>query len=235
MDEWLHALDVAAGELLGLAGITAPPVDAFRMAEELQVSVVCDRTQSVRGRHKTLNGRSLVFLRPDQRPERVQWALAHEIGEVTAWRVAELVDADSLTPGFREEIANHLASRILLPSAWFFPDAERWKNDVPRLKSRYRTASHGLIALRLLDRPIPTIVTFFDQGCMSCRKTNLPATRPDLFPAETEALQRVQSERSPLSIEADFGRLDLWPIDEPGRRREILVTQFSEAALLVEG
>ncbi len=83
----------------------------------------------------------------------MQWAIAHELGECERHRVFEFLQVDprEAPPAAREAVANHLASRILLPREAFSADATACGWDLPELKSRYTTASHELIARRMLD------------------------------------------------------------------------------------
>lgn len=226
--EWDRALDETAEELLDVAGVAWPPVDAFAVAAAMKLDVVFDRTQPTRGRHKRLRGRPTVFLRPDARPERDQWALAHEIGEAVAWRVAErLGETESLPEGAREEIANRLASRILLPSRWFFADAAVLDDDLYALKHSYSTASHALIALRLLDRESPGLVTIIDNGRTCCRKSNTGGP-PPLLPEERSAAEEAHHIGRVTARDGDAFRIRAWPVHEEHWKREILWTVFSE-------
>jgi IrrE N-terminal-like domain len=227
-DVWDRALDDVVDELLDDAGVAGPPVDAFAVAAAMRLDVVFDRSQPVRGRHKRLGGRPTVFLRPDERPERNQWALAHEIGEGVAWRVAERAgEADSLPAGAREEIANRLASRILLPSQWFFPDAAVLDDDLLALKQSYATASHALIALRLLERDTPGLVTIIDNGRTNCRKSNAGCA-PPFMREEREAANEAHRAGRVACREGDAFRIRAWPVHEPQWKREILWTVFAD-------
>ena len=220
---WVSALDEVAADLLSQAGVNSPPVDALILAERLQIAVVFDADQQGRARHKRLAGASSIFLNPDDRPERLQWAAAHELGEVVAHRVAARAGAgDDLSPGLREQIANQIASRLLLPRAWFAADAQRLDGDVLELKSLYRTASHELIAWRLLDLPEPSIVTIFDRGCMTRRRSNLDGQSPPLSPMERACWRQVHHSGKPLEQSIGAVRVQGWPVHEPHWTREIL-------------
>ena len=140
----ISACDEVAEELLAEAGWSDPPVDAFQLAAELGYEIAFDARQQERGRFKRLAGRPTMFLSPDDRPERLQWAAAHEIGESAAWRVFEILDLDPelAETDFRETVAAHLASALLLPRQQFEADVVRHDGDVPALKAKYATASH---------------------------------------------------------------------------------------------
>ena len=55
-------------------------------------------------------------------------------------------------------MANNLAGRLLLPTAWFVADAAAENWDLIALKHRYATASHELIARRMLESIEPLAV-----------------------------------------------------------------------------
>lgn len=224
--EWTSALDEVAESLLSAAGISRPPVDALVVAERLRIPVVFDGTQLARGRQKQLAGRPTIFLKPDERPERLQWAAAHELGEVVAWEVIGRVYASDIeiSPRLREDVANRLASHLLLPSPWFFDDAVRLQADLLKLKSVYRTASHELIALRLLDRSEPTIITIFDQGALTRRESNGPGRPPRLHPVERDCRNEVHRTGRPVEMHEHGLHVQGWPVHELTWQREILRT-----------
>src|SRR6187402_1060876 len=158
------ACDEIAEELLAEAGWSDPPVDAFRLAAELGYEIAFDARQQARGRFKRLRGRPTMFLSPDDRPERLHWAAAHEIGESAAYRVFELLDVDPhlAETDFREKIAAQLASALLLPRRQFEGDVLRHDGDVPALKSKYATASHELILTSQLRMETLMLASIFD-------------------------------------------------------------------------
>ena len=116
-------------------------------------------------------------MRPEPRLERRQWAVAHEIGEHVAYRVFLQwgVDPRETAPKAREAVANNLAGRLLLPTAWFAADGAACGWDLLALKARYRTASHELIARRMLECRPPVIISIFDHRRISFRRSNFPA------------------------------------------------------------
>ena len=110
---WNRGLEAVAEELLEEAGVRRPPVDLFQAAKRLRIDVAFDASQRARGRHKKLAGRPAILLKPDDRPERLQWAAAHELGEVFAYRACERMglSAEDLPDGAREMTANLSATR----------------------------------------------------------------------------------------------------------------------------
>ena len=96
------------------------------------------------------------------------------------------------------------------------------------MKARYATASHELIARRMLECRPPVIISIFDHGRPSFRRSNLPGRVPPLSPAERACWQPVheynRAERTYDGLLAIQG----WPIHEEGWRREILRTEVEE-------
>lgn len=222
---WQAAIDRVVVDLLESAGVAEPPVDAIRLAATLNVTVAIVRDQPERGRMKRLAGSPSIFLRPEERPERLQWAAAHELGEAVAFRICREagVAADDLPPGGREELANEFAGRLLIPQSWL----ERVccsELALPQLKYRFTTASHELIAFRLLALGIPTVVTMCDQGRVSRRLGNRGITPPPLLPAELECLTVMRQTREPCHREIDGVAIQGWPVYEGDWRREFLRT-----------
>lgn len=225
-------------EILAEAGIDRPPVDAVVVAQHLGLIVARDGDSDVRGRFVRMRqpgraSRGTIFLADDARPERRQWAVAHEIGELAAQRVFETlgVDSEDLPASERERLANHLANSILLPYEWFRTDGATVDWDLVELKQIYKTASHELIARRMLAMTPAVIVTLFDQGKVVWRKSNVLERPPLLVPAESSTWQVAHEDGKPAQYECrelPDGLRDVrcWPVHEAGWKREILRTAF---------
>ena len=77
-EEISAAMDAAAMELLAAGGVDRPPVDAFRLAAALGITVAVDDRQRGRARYVRLSGRRArgprptILLTPEPRPERRQ-------------------------------------------------------------------------------------------------------------------------------------------------------------------
>ncbi len=232
-EELCAALDAVADEVLDEAGFEGPPVDAFAVADALRIVVAVDDRQSGRARYVRLRAfrgsrsKSSILLRSDPRAERRQWAVAHEIGEHVAWRVFGRLGVDPCEAalGARESVANQLAGRLLLPGKWFEADAlgDGW--DVLELKIRYATASHELIARRMLEFGPAVIVTVFDHGRVSFRRGNLPGRAPPPSEAELDCWRKVHRRNRPWHVEATGQKVSGWPVHEEDWRREILRTE----------
>src|SRR5207253_410891 len=132
------------------------PVDAIALAQEQLGMVVClDRDQPQRGRAQRVRGQKQIFLKPEPTVERHQWTVAHEIGEHIK---GNLLDRLRLAPEelramSGESLANLFAYHLLVPTRWFRIDAPESDYDLLKLKRRYASASHEVIAWRFLDLP----------------------------------------------------------------------------------
>ncbi|MGQ0637151.1 MAG: ImmA/IrrE family metallo-endopeptidase [Planctomycetaceae bacterium] len=218
------SVDAAAIECLKRAQISGPPVDAFKLARRLEIDVVVDAGQTSRGRLARVGGRPAIFIQPDDRLERQQWAVAHELGEALAHEACCEGAPDDLGASDREQLANLLATRLLLPADWFAHDARRLDCDLLQLKSLYETASHELIAWRLLDLHEPCVVTVFDQGRATRRRSNASDRAPPIDRRELGCWQEAHRFSRALDRRSDPLRVQAWPVHEPGWRREILRT-----------
>lgn len=243
-EELTDALEGTVAEILWETGVIEPPVDAFAIADRLGVKVATDARAVERARHVRMAAgaeslaASAVLLSPEERPERRQWAVAHEIGEWAAHRVVARLELDpfEITGTMRERCASALAGALLLPRRWFLPDGEAFDWDLPTLKSHYRTASHELIARRMLEMPSPAVITLFDHGYPVWRRGSEGLRVPPLLLAE-EACQRQAFLRG-KTAEADSDcdgagriRVRCWPVHEPGWRREIMRTELLDDGL----
>jgi hypothetical protein len=226
-----QATDSLVAELLERAGIYAPPVDAFAVADSLGIDILYDAQQAGRARIKRLAGAAAIFLQPDERPERQQWAVAHEIGESLASRLLERAfDPAGDRSELREQGANDFASRLLLPSDWFLADAEQLDADVLALKSIYRTVSHELILQGLLRLPKLALVTVFDHGRVTRRRGNGQLRPPPLLPLEQAVFREVHVSGRPCDESCEGLRVQGWPVHEPGWKRELLYSTPTEPA-----
>ena len=220
----LAVVDTVVSELLEEARIDGPPIDTFELANRLDFSVGWDDCQRGRGRCVHLKGSPgseptvAALLRSDPRPERNQWALAHEIGEQAASRVFARLDMHpaEAPPARREAVANCMAGRLLVPSAWFAEDGRLFGWDLFELKSRYATASHELIARRMLACDPPIVIGVYDHGGLTWRQSNA-GYPPPVCPDEETARHSANE----TSATASYGGVTAWPVHEPGWKREI--------------
>lgn len=230
--EFAAALDAVAEEALKQAHLAGPPVDAFRVARAMEIAVATDAHQPSRARCVRLQAHSggpqaAILVRPDPRPERLHWAAAHELGEHLALRAYRRLGLDPRIdgPATRESLANHLARRLLLPTQWFSADGNRTRWDLAALKARYTTASHELIARRMLEFELPVIVSIFDQRRLYFRRANFGRRAPALCRDELRCWRQVHRQASPGDMRAGTLWIRAWPVHEPGWKREILRTE----------
>lgn len=240
-EQFAETLDACVVEVLAVAEIAGPSVDAFLLAERLRMVVARDSAMPARGRLVRLRagcgaGCGTILLADDPRPERRHWAVAHEIGESVAYRVFDALGIDPATApvAAREQVANHLASCLLLPRRWFFEQGRAVGWDLLELKQCFRTASHELIARRMLAMSPPVIVTLFDQGRPQWRRSNTLRRVPRLTDEEKQTQRVAFDHGKPSRYEGEWlpdGVEDIrcWPVHEPSWRREIVRTELAEA------
>jgi hypothetical protein len=241
-DEFAAAVDACAAETLWEAGIVEPPVDAFALADGLGIIVARDVTLPYRGRfarlaastHDDGGGIATIVVGTADRPEREQWAVAHEVGESITHRVFDRlgVAIDESLPTARELVANRLASAFLLPRRWFAADGREFEWDLFDLKERYSTASHELIARRMLEMRPAVVITICDHGRVQWRRSNGMLRPPALLPDEKSAWREAHITGLPASatLDAETGleSVHCWPIHEEGWKREILRSEIAE-------
>jgi Zn-dependent peptidase ImmA (M78 family) len=240
-DEFAAAIDGCAAEVLWEAGVTQPPVDALAVAKRLHLIVTHDFAMPYRGRFVRLGGyddhretTGTIVVGAAERPEREQWAVAHEIGESVAYRVFERlgVSFDESLATAREQVANRLAGALLLPRRWFANDGGDLNWDLFELKGRYSTASHELIARRMLEMRQPVVITVCDQGRISWRRSNVSARAPGMLTEEREAWRMAHDtglvSNETIDGESGLERVRCWPVHETGWKRELLRSDVAE-------
>lgn len=239
-EQFAAAVEAVVEQLLLEAEWSRPPVDALQIARRLELVVARDDAMDVRARFVRLQtaggaGRGTILLGDDSRAERRQWAVAHEVGESVAQLVfGKLgVELNDLLPTAREYVANQLAAGLLLPREWLAIDGPTVDWDLVELKKIYTTASHELIARRMLQLRTPVILTLFDQGALQWRLSNAYGRPPRMSPAEIMACR--EAFETGRAAECDLGQLPIgvrrvrcWAVHEPGWRREIVRTELED-------
>jgi Zn-dependent peptidase ImmA (M78 family) len=230
-EDVIATLDRTVDNLLQAARIETPPVDAIALAQRHLGMIVClDRRQPQRGRAQRTAGRKQIFLRPEPTEERHQWTVAHEIGEHLK---SDLIERLGLEPEqtrvmMGESLANLFAYRLLVPACWFAADARTAAYDLLALRERYRTASHEVIAWRLLDLPDPCIITIVDNKHIHRRRSNAWPTRKSLEPPEQECQEYVHYYSRPRVVQEGGWTVLGWPIHQVDWKREILRSVVEE-------
>jgi Zn-dependent peptidase ImmA (M78 family) len=241
-EDIVAALEKCASNVLWEAGIAEPPIDATFLAEQIGLVVAHNDAVAYRGRLVEMAdprggaiGQGTIVVGPAERPERLQWAVAHEIGESVAYRVFETLGLrpDAAPEDAREQVANHLASCLLLPRESFAADGRRLDWNLAELKQRYATASHELIARRMLEMSPPIVVTLCDQGQVRWRRSNAGSRPPQLLPDELAVWRDAHasgemSEATPDPATTGLEKIQAWPIHEPNWKREIIRSAIAE-------
>ena len=170
-------------------------------------------------------GRDIIVVRREAWEERTQYTIAHELGE----RYAETVclrageGFDDLSSDFIESLAHRFASRLLCPQPWFDADNAIHDGDLFALKDRYETASHEVIAFRLLQLETPSVVTVIDNGRITRRRANRSGLRTkQLTPAERNTWERCRLTGRDTKTDHGPARIAAWPIWTESVRREIV-------------
>ena len=231
-EEVCATVDRVVEQLLEQAGLAEPPVDAIALAQRhLDMVVSLDRRQPQRGRAQRSGGRKQIYLRPEPTEERHQWTVAHEIGEhLKASLLERLGIAPGQTPALAgESLANLFAHRLLVPTRWLTADAPALDYDVVELKRRYRTASHEVVAWRLLDLPEPSIITIVDNGRVSRRRSNSWSVTRRLASPELECQEYVSYHSRAHRVCRDGWTVWAWAVHQADWKREVLRSVVDES------
>jgi Zn-dependent peptidase ImmA (M78 family) len=224
-EEFLAKIDSYVFELLEAAGVAEPPVDAIQLAQKhLGMTICLDKRQTSRGRAQRNGGQPGIYLKPEPSKERHQWTVAHEIGEHLKPQLLRHLGIDPAETRAMagESLANLFAHHLLAPTCWFGSDAALLEYDVLKLKERYATASHEVLALRMLDLPEPAIITIVDNDHIHRRRSNAWRVRKELEPVEREC-QRYVNYYSRPAVRCEGGwTVQGWPVHQPDWKREIL-------------
>ena len=232
-EEVHQGVDRMVEELLASAGVEGPPVDAIALAQRHLGMLVClDRRQQQRGRAQRAAGRKQIFLRPEPIEERHQWTVAHEVGEhLKSALLARLgVGPEKTRPMMGESLANLFAHRLLVPTRWLAAEARACGHDLLCLKERFRTASHEVIAWRLLDLPEPCVITIVDNDSVSRRRSNAWRVGKRLSPAEEECQRYVHEYSRPRVVCGGGWTVQGWPVHTAEWKREILRSVIDDAS-----
>jgi Zn-dependent peptidase ImmA (M78 family) len=232
-------IDHAVEELLAAADLRGPAVDAIALAQaHLGMIVSVDRGEQ-RSRTQRGQDRHHILLRPEQSTESQQWTTAHAIGEFLK---PDLLTRLGLAPeqsrAFRgESLANQFAQRLLVPTFWLVDEVRACDHDLLELKQRFRTASHEVVASRLLDLPDPCIITIIDNDHIHRRRSNAWRVRKELAGPEREVQRYVSQYSRPQSVREAGWNVQGWPIHQIDWKREILrsVVDDEEALALAFG
>ncbi|HOP77702.1 MAG: ImmA/IrrE family metallo-endopeptidase [Thermogutta sp.] len=210
---------------------TEYPDDMFRLADRLGMEIIVDGGESHRARclriQRGEKSQWLLIVRDEPRWERMQWAIAHELGESLAGQAIMKLgwDVEDLQPVHREWLANEIAKRLLLPFPEFLSEGAALEWDLYRLKEQYPNASHEVIARRMLDAPRPIVITIFDNGRLYWRKSNSLIASPPLTQQEKACWRAAHETGQSVRYQNAVESIVCWTIHENGWQREILRTE----------
>ncbi len=222
-DDIAGMVEEEARALLERLGVKGPPIDAFALAEALNLSVHIDSELGTRGysRRRWDIDTIMVGSKNPGKSERKHFTIAHEIGEVL---LAGKVGQDLI-----EDACNLMAVSLLLPIMWFRKDAETLEFELPALKGHYSTVSHEVIAYLMLDVK-PLIATIFDNGRLYRRKSSYPVRVQGTYPLEMECLECVSNSGERAILKDDALSVTGWPVFRDDWKRVILKTELNDFA-----
>lgn len=222
LTEWREIAKMVEDEawaLLERLNVKGPPVDAFVLAEKLNLSVHIDPNLGTRGYSRRRWGIETIAVgsKNPEKSERKHFTIAHEIGEVLL--------AGRVEQSFIEDASNLMAVSLLLPRKWFKEDAESLEFDLPTLKRRYFTVSHEVISYRMLDVK-PLIITIFDNGKLYKRKSSYPRRVAQIHPLEMACIKAVSDSMEQVKLQDDEVSVVGWPVFRDDWKRIILKTEL---------
>ena len=224
----LSSVDRVIEQILTAAGMREPPIDTITLARDhLGIEGCVDLGQKQRGRAQRSAGREQIFLKPEPTGERHQWTVAHEIGEHLKPTLLERLGTppEEARAMAGESLANLLAHHLLVPTRWFQTDAPSMSYDLLALKDRYRTASHEVLALRMLDLPEPCVISIIDNDHVYRRRSNAWQVQRRLEPPEQHCQHYVHDYGRPKLVQGEGWTVYGWPVHRMDWKREILRSQ----------
>jgi hypothetical protein len=223
-DDVVQCVDRAVEELLTQARVKAPPVDAIALTRHVGLPTA----EKPRQGHAPRANRSPPTT--DTTPcaatseEQRQWEAAQAIGKHLQPQLLQQLGfvSGEKKPPMGESLSGLFARHLLLPSAWFSADAASFDFELFQLKERYRSATHEMIAFRLLDLPEPCIITLVVDDKVHRRRSNAWPVKKRLEPAEAECLRAVTRDGQPHTLRAGGWTVWGWPLWHGGCNREVL-------------
>jgi hypothetical protein len=226
-EELFDACDRLVHGLLDRAGVTHPPVDALRVAEDhlgIPVEVVEPDEDDPDAPPRRRRPSAGIVLNPHMTAEQRQAVAAQGIAFQL---LPDLLRKLDVVPGSESrQAATHLrgllAARVLVPTRLLRAALRQHKYDVPALHRAFRTARMEAVAMRLLDLDSPCVIAVVDDGVVAVRRGNGPPTDRKLTAAEQQCHDRVAALELPERVRTGGWTADGWPV--PGRRfRRVLL------------
>jgi len=220
-EEVAEMLDGIVEDLLAACQIEGPPVEPKKIADKLGIVYDEAELRGRRGQSFRRRGRQHVEVQREDRPERKNFALAHEIMELELKKVLD-------DPGECHRRANLGASFLLMPTKWFREECFRTGFDIGELKKVFYTASWEAVALRTLNFSA-AIITILDGGRVTRRKSSYSFYVPrKLSQEEKEVVQQVLRTRKTHRKHFSSCEVAAYPVFEKEYRRVIVRTTFDE-------
>ncbi len=224
-EEVLNIIDSRVHELLIAAGCGHPPVDTLELAERhLKVALDSLRPPRAAPGHR-------IDLRREANEEKRQAFVALAIADLLRPDLLQHLDVTptELRSMTGESLTGLFAARLLVPTIWFTTDAPALDFDLPDLKGRYRTATHELLAWRMLDLTSPCVITLVDHGKVSRRRSNAWRVTRTLTAVEKECQAFVHRYSRPKLMQREGWTVQGWPVHHTGgARREVLRSVYEE-------
>lgn len=226
-EELFDACDRLVHGLLDRAGVTRPPVDALRIADDhlgIPVEVVEPEEDDPDAPPRRRRPSAGIVLNPHMSEEQRQLAGAQGIARLL---LPDLLQKLDIVPGSEtKQAATHLrgllAGRVLVPTRLLRTALRQHKYDVPALHAEFRTARMEAVALRLLDLDSPCVIAVVDDGVVAVRRGNATAVDRKLTRAEQACYDAVAEQELHHRVRLDGWTADGWPV--PGRRfRRVLL------------
>lgn len=219
-------LQELAESIIEAAKVIGPPVSLFEIAKAFGVPIRYDQNLDCRARLQGTPSAPIIVLGPNERPERFQSAVGHEIGELLKPEICHLLCRIVGRPTI-DYHCQTLAAYLACPSRWFAGDCLRLNGNLFELKHIYSTASYEMIARRIVEvMGDPARCWIVDQGWWRLGESNAKWPRT---PIDIEYDVRRFANRSGDVIERtkDGFCSVAWPIHERGRRwkREIVISR----------
>lgn len=219
-EEIHHAVDRFVEDLLAEAGQIAPPADALALLRKLGLAIRPDPPR---------RGKPTAMPPTEASEESRQLKAAIQLGEHVK---PALLQRLGLSPGPRASMGlslpNLFAHHFLAPSCWYACDARAADWDILDLKRSYSTATHELLAWRLLDLPEPCAITVVDDDRVTGRRGNAWRVNRILAEAEQECQRYVHHYSRPRRVVSGAWTVQGWPIHRPDWKREILRSVVEE-------